>query len=270
MGAKKVIEQDDDIEISGEVKFALDLMREWRWIRYDPDGVPSASPMSLREAVNRLALEGHASPKRALLDLFCNNKIAALASYRWRKFQKHDYFQLEGSFTQIGVSQWRALAAALQEIEQNLQESSWPFTTVDLEKLELSDCEIADWQPEHDRFSYAFCPPETPVFDPSYFEEFYSAWDVTILPLKMPGRYGEIVSTIPDGDQGAPDDPSSQKSPLSDAELDRWWESRAKVRDHLTKDELLTLVRAKYPDRHISRDRIRDLAGPRKTGPKTV
>ncbi len=56
--------------------------------------------------------------------------------------------------------------------------------------------------------------------------------------------------------------------PLSDADLKQWWQSKANVRDSLTKDELLTLVRAKFPGNQISRDRVRDLIGPRKQGPK--
>jgi len=62
--------------------------------------------------------------------------------------------------------------------------------------------------------------------------------------------------------------PDPDKSPLSDAELQKWWGKRANVRDSLTQDDLLVLIRSDYPDNHISRDRLRALTGERKRGPK--
>ncbi|QNO27641.1 hypothetical protein EEB18_001190 [Sphingopyxis sp. OPL5] len=58
------------------------------------------------------------------------------------------------------------------------------------------------------------------------------------------------------------------KPPLSEAELQKWWTKRATIRDSLTQDELLALIRVAYPDKHISRERIRALTGERKRGPK--
>jgi hypothetical protein len=65
-----------------------------------------------------------------------------------------------------------------------------------------------------------------------------------------------------------PDNPDSAKSPLSQAELERWWHKKEAVRDALSEAELMALARAAHPDHFISRDRIRELMGPRKRGPK--
>jgi hypothetical protein len=66
----------------------------------------------------------------------------------------------------------------------------------------------------------------------------------------------------------ASESPDMNRPPLSEAELQKWWSKRASVRDSLTHDELLVLIRAAYPANQISRDRIRTLAGERKRGPK--
>lgn len=60
------------------------------------------------------------------------------------------------------------------------------------------------------------------------------------------------------------------KPPLSEADLQRWWSKHSRVRDGLTQDELLVLIRAVHPENYISRDRIRALAGERKRGPKPL
>lgn len=64
------------------------------------------------------------------------------------------------------------------------------------------------------------------------------------------------------------DDPDATKSPLSQADLNRWWEKKAAVRDALSEAELISLARSAHPNHFISRDRIRELMGPRKRGPK--
>ncbi|WP_430417029.1 hypothetical protein [Parasphingorhabdus sp.] len=63
---------------------------------------------------------------------------------------------------------------------------------------------------------------------------------------------------------------NSVRPELSDADLNKWWQSKSIIRDSLTKDELLALVRAKFPDNHISRERVREPIGPRKQGPKPL
>lgn len=59
-------------------------------------------------------------------------------------------------------------------------------------------------------------------------------------------------------------------SPLSESQLNKWWNEKVAVRDSLTQEELLTLVRAAFPQNGITRDRIRALTGPRTTGRKPI
>lgn len=63
---------------------------------------------------------------------------------------------------------------------------------------------------------------------------------------------------------------SENMPPLPAAELERWWRSMAKTRDNLSQDQLLVLIRAKYPENHIARDRIRELASDRKRGKRPL
>lgn len=60
------------------------------------------------------------------------------------------------------------------------------------------------------------------------------------------------------------------KPPLPEAELKRWWDGMAASRESLTQGDLLLLIRAKYPDNHIARDRIREISGGRKPGKKAI
>ena len=60
----------------------------------------------------------------------------------------------------------------------------------------------------------------------------------------------------------------AKKPNLSDAELNKWWESMALSREQLSQEQLITLVRAKYEGKYVARDRIRELSGGRKRGPK--
>jgi hypothetical protein len=61
-----------------------------------------------------------------------------------------------------------------------------------------------------------------------------------------------------------------KKPNLSDAELNKWWESMAPSREQLSQEQLITLVRAKYEGKYVARDRIRELSGGRKRGPKDL
>jgi len=56
--------------------------------------------------------------------------------------------------------------------------------------------------------------------------------------------------------------------PLSDAQLARWWEGLATVRDAMSEPKLLRDVRERFPDSFIARERIRALTNGRKRGPK--
>lgn len=60
----------------------------------------------------------------------------------------------------------------------------------------------------------------------------------------------------------------NDKRPLSESDLQKWWTKRVAIWESLTQDELLAVIRVAYPDKHISRERIRALTGERKRGPK--
>jgi hypothetical protein len=59
------------------------------------------------------------------------------------------------------------------------------------------------------------------------------------------------------------------KPNLPEADLRRWWDKLAKVREHLSQEQLRALAASDHPQHTVSRDRIRALAGGRKPGPRT-
>lgn len=59
------------------------------------------------------------------------------------------------------------------------------------------------------------------------------------------------------------------KPNLPEAELERWWEKLAPVRDGLTQNQLHAVAKADHPQHAVSRERIRALAEGRRPGPKT-
>lgn len=56
--------------------------------------------------------------------------------------------------------------------------------------------------------------------------------------------------------------------PLSEAHLKDWWKCLGPEGQAEPQDDLLAMCRAAFPDRYISRERIRRLTGPRKRGRK--
>jgi len=68
-------------------------------------------------------------------------------------------------------------------------------------------------------------------------------------------------------DENGGSDP--RKPALSEADLRRWWEKLAAVRDGLTQEQLRALVANDHPHKSVARDRIRALAEGRKPGPRT-
>ena len=62
-----------------------------------------------------------------------------------------------------------------------------------------------------------------------------------------------------------------QKLPrLSDSNLEKWWHGKEAIAECLTEDELLTLVRTKFPKNHIARARIRKYTNGRTQGRKPI
>jgi hypothetical protein len=76
--------------------------------------------------------------------------------------------------------------------------------------------------------------------------------------------------TIASQIENCPPIPRDELRPLAESLLQKWWDGKAQVRDALSHSELLTLARAAFPNNHVARDRIRNLAGVRKRGRKPI
>lgn len=163
-------------------------MKSWRWVHYDPDGVPSTALMDLATALNRLAYFGHPSPKSALLTLFCGDTIQAEADCFWEKSQTGDNFRLQETNFIIQPSRWICLRDSLIR-----RESKDPEAYVTLEKLDCENELAAEWEPEYNRFSYKLRPDNLSPFDDGYFEEVFRAQNISIRPLATLGPAGEII-----------------------------------------------------------------------------
>ncbi len=79
------------------------------------------------------------------------------------------------------------------------------------------------------------------------------------------GTQGGDSAALAESTKGATELP-----PLPDAKLSKWWEGKAAISEGLTHDEIAALLRAAFPDNHVTRDRIRALTGRRKQGPKPI
>jgi hypothetical protein len=69
-------------------------------------------------------------------------------------------------------------------------------------------------------------------------------------------------------DSAEPEVIDAGKPRLPEADLRRWWEKLASVRDALSQNQLWALAKSDHPEHTISRDRIRGLADGRTPGPK--
>ena len=59
-------------------------------------------------------------------------------------------------------------------------------------------------------------------------------------------------------------------SPISQAVLQKWWQGLSAVECRLSQVQLLDMCKKSHPDHRITRRKIRDLTGSRKTGPKPI
>ncbi|CAN0570820.1 unnamed protein product, partial [Laminaria digitata] len=157
-------------------------MIEWQWGHYDPDGVLSYSSMDLSLAISRLAMQGHQNPKLAMLELFCQNRMRAICSYNWKKYQNFDHFQLSGSMAPIDQKQWQTLASCVEAESNALKSNNWTSLAIDLDKLGIRQCPIVNWEPETNQFSYALYSSDKEEMEQGYFEEVYSACDIMLMP----------------------------------------------------------------------------------------
>lgn len=182
---------------------ALEMMREWDWLGGDPDGNVWPVSLELSLVINRLAMEGIPRPQDAVISLLCQGDLFARGDYQWRKYQGGNHFQLEGTNAPIKPKQWQVLANLIEWERQELK-SKWggsPLDRVELAKLGMEGCYPYDWEFIYNRFSTALCPPDTPFHDPTYLEEWYSAWEIEVLPAQVDGAGlesdAEPVATAP-------------------------------------------------------------------------
>lgn len=140
--------------------------------------------------------------------------------------------------------------------------------SVDLPELGLEKCEAAEWKPQYNRCSFASVSNGLKSYEDGYFEEWFSATNIEICLSLANQRDLESIGFDKVAVVEAPRAKSDNRPSLSDADLQKWWQGKEKAREHLTQEELLTLARSSFPKNQISRERVRDLAGPRKRGPK--
>ncbi len=199
---------------------ALAIMKSWRWVRCDPDGVLEASPVDLASAMSRLAFYGHRDPKSALLTLLCERRIEARGDYIWAKLQNGEEFRLEGSQTAIEPIRWQALRAALHEHTGDYTNGEYVEALVTLDALGRENEPTGEWEPKYDRFSYALLPKEISPYETGYFEEFFAAQSIYIMPLAFPGPDGEIVGIADEatevGKQSTQDETKRGRKPKYD------------------------------------------------------
>ena len=191
---------------------ALEVMRQWQWVRYDPDGFPLTSGLDLSEVVNRLAMAGLKRPHGVILSLLCRGLVDAVGDFKWRKYQWGKYFNLEHYRAKVTANQWQTLQNIIDDEQRELANHGWPFFRVDLEKLGLEDCSSHEWDFGENRFSIAQCPPETPIHDSSYFEEWFSAWNLEIRLAEEPSVALEIGAS-----------PGTVEGPPMGRPLANWW-----------------------------------------------
>lgn len=178
---------------------ALRVMRQWQWLRCDPDGTPFSPALGLSLVVNRLAMGGQTRPQSAVLTLLCQGNLISTGDYQWRKYQWGNHFYLEGTNANLDQKQWQNLANSIADEQRQFEEDEWPSRFIDLENLKLIKCQTYEWAFGDSRFTTALCPPDTEKYDPAYFEEWFSAWDIEVWP-----RF------IRDGDAEVEPDPAVQ------------------------------------------------------------
>ena len=159
---------------------ALKTMRKWNWLEYDFHGMPVPTSLDLSLVVNRLAMVGLPRPQSVVLTLLCQGDMLSSGDYNWRKYQSGSHFNLEDVNSNLSQRQWITLKNLIFDKERMLEELEWHSDTIDLDRLELKKCDVFQWEFNQNRFTIAVCPPDVAPFDPDYFEEWFSAWDIVV------------------------------------------------------------------------------------------
>lgn len=166
-------------ETSDAKRRALEIMQKWDWISGDPDGNTWPHYMELREAVNRLAMHGQSGPHSAVLALLCQGDLTAIGDYKWQKYQWGKHYHLEKCSKEINDVQWKNLANSIEYERIQFESDEWP-DKVDLDNLMLMQCPAYEWAFNDNRFTTATVPPDTRIHESSYFEEWFSAWNIEV------------------------------------------------------------------------------------------
>lgn len=177
---------------------ALKTMWKWNWLAYDFNGMPVPSSLDLSLVVNRLAMVGLPRPQSVVLTLLCQGDLLSNGDYKWRKYQSGSHFYLEDVNANLSQRQWRTLKYLISNRERMIEELEWHSDSVDLDRLELKKCDVLEWEFNHNRFTTAVCPPDVAPFDPDYFEEWFSAWDITVKPRYLQESPSDIEPALAD------------------------------------------------------------------------
>lgn len=178
---------------------ALKKMGGWDWGYTDSAGCIHSYAMELDAVLNRLAYCQNSDPARALLTLLIQGRVTASGDFRWRRYQAGREYELQECATDIAVERWAMVKAALAvQAEQNALEG-WPLACLNLHFLNLTDVDIAEWQPELNRCSYAMRASDIDLFEATYFEEHFIAEGLMVRPKAVAGD--EQSSTVVESEE---------------------------------------------------------------------
>ena len=176
---------------------ALTMMQEWLWQYCDPDGVPLTKSMDLSLVLSRLAMDGLPRPQNAVLRLLCQGDLIATGTYYWRKYEFGEVYQLEESDALIKRNRWQTLADLIADKKRMVAERKFHNKEVDLIRLGLNNCDIFQWDHSQNSFRTAVVPDDALPIDSNYFEEWYSACYICVMPRELPNTK-EYDDSIPD------------------------------------------------------------------------
>lgn len=160
---------------------ALEIMSVWNWegVYRDFTGnfVSGTISLSLSEAVNKLAFDGHPDAAGAMLSLLADGRCTANGTYQWRAYRSESYQNEETGH--IPVRHWQALQERLALPRGN----DWSLPRVKFEVLDGFGSEkeysAAEWAWRNNLFCTAQ-RSHSDFFHDGYFEEYFSAWNIEV------------------------------------------------------------------------------------------